>query len=293
LKEYVSKFEVAGDLSMLPGEAMADLGLRFARRTNSRGRNYFISNPTVKSVDGWVPLDGTVASAVLMDPMVEDHVGSAAVRHRDGKAEVYLQLGAGASTVLRTFEKEQVSGPAWEYVTGAGQPTDIEGTWHVTFVDGGPVLPRAFETNKLASWTRQEDPEAKRFAGTGKYTIDFDGPAQEADDYVLDLGKVAESARVRLNGQDLGTVWCAPYCVRLGKALKTSNHLEVEVTNLAANRIADLDRRGVQWKAFHEINFVNKAYKPFDASGWEPRDSGLIGPVKLVPLKAIQPGEEK
>jgi len=63
------------------------------------------------------------------------------------------------------------------------------------------------------------------------------------------------------------------------------NTLEVEVTNLAANRIADLDRRKVDWKRFHEINFVNINYKPFDASGWPTFDSGLLGPVRLIPGK--------
>jgi hypothetical protein len=71
------------------------------------------------------------------------------------------------------------------------------------------------------------------------------------------------------------------------------NVLEIEVTNVAANRIADLDRRHVSWKAFHEINFVNKNYKPFDASNWPVRDSGLLGPVKLVPKKSIDPSTIK
>jgi hypothetical protein len=110
---------------------------------------------------------------------------------------------------------------------------------------------------------------------------------------LLDLGKVAESARVKVNGKDVGTVWCAPYCLRVGQYLKEGeNKLEVEVTNLAANRIADLDRRGVEWKAFHEINFVNKNYKPFNAAKWPLRDSGLLGPVRLVPLKQFDPGSE-
>jgi len=44
-----------------------------------------------------------------------------------------------------------------------------------------------------------------------------------------------------------------------------------------------MDRRKEPWRKFF---FVNIAYKPFDASGWEPLDSGLLGPVRLVPLKA-------
>ncbi len=65
--------------------------------------------------------------------------------------------------------------------------------------------------------------------------------------------------------------------------------LEVEVTNLAANRIRDLDQRGVKWKIMREINFVNINYQPFDASKWELAPSGLLGPVALVPLATVKP----
>ena len=64
------------------------------------------------------------------------------------------------------------------------------------------------------------------------------------------------------------------------------NVLEVEVTNVSANRIRDLDRRGVKWKNFYDINIVNLDYKPFDASNWPLTDSGLLGPVTLTPVTA-------
>jgi hypothetical protein len=58
----------------------------------------------------------------------------------------------------------------------------------------------------------------------------------------------------------------------------------VEVTNVAANRIRDLDRRGVRWRIFKDINFVNIDYRPFDASEWPIRGAGLLGPVTITPL---------
>jgi hypothetical protein len=67
------------------------------------------------------------------------------------------------------------------------------------------------------------------------------------------------------------------------------NLLEVEVTNVAANRIRDLDQRRVNWKSFYEINFVNRNYRPFDASDWPLRDSGLLGPVVLSPMDVVPP----
>jgi hypothetical protein len=67
------------------------------------------------------------------------------------------------------------------------------------------------------------------------------------------------------------------------------NILEVEVTNFSANRIRDLDRRGVKWKTFYDINFVNLEYKPFDASGWPLYESGLLGPVTLTRVDRFEP----
>jgi hypothetical protein len=67
--------------------------------------------------------------------------------------------------------------------------------------------------------------------------------------------------------------------------------LEVEVTNLMANRIADLDRRGVQWKKFYNVNFPARLQANrgpdglFSAAKWSPLPSGLTGPVTLTPLK--------
>ena len=61
------------------------------------------------------------------------------------------------------------------------------------------------------------------------------------------------------------------------------------MTNLAANRVRDLDRRGVPWKTFHDANVVNIDYKPLDASAWPLRDSGLLGPVTLQRLRGSSP----
>ena len=58
--------------------------------------------------------------------------------------------------------------------------------------------------------------------------------------------------------------------------------MELEVANLPANRIRYLDEEGVNWQKFYDINFVNINYKKFDASHWEPVESGLIGDVSIV-----------
>ena len=100
---------------------------------------------------------------------------------------------------------------------------------------------------------------------------------------------MSQRARVRVNGKDYGTLLTPPFRVVVDNLKPTGNVLEVEVTSVAANRIRDLDQRKVEWKKFHEINFVNIFYKSFDASGWPLQPSGLLGPVQLVPLEFFQP----
>ncbi len=46
-----------------------------------------------------------------------------------------------------------------------------------------------------------------------------------------------------------------------------------------------MDIRNLPWMSFHEINFVNLAYEPYDASDWEPMVSGLLGPVRILGAK--------
>ena len=107
------------------------------------------------------------------------------------------------------------------------------------------------------------------------------------NNWQLDLGEVRESARVRINGNELGTLWSNPFSVQFDKYLKKGkNVLEVEVTNLSANRLRDMDQRSVNWQKYF---FVNVFYKNFNASLWPLMDSGLLGPVQLHPMRVVNP----
>ena len=76
-----------------------------------------------------------------------------------------------------------------------------------------------------------------------------------------------------------------PYQLPISGLRPTGNKLLIKVTNLAANRIRDMDIRNDPWRIFYDINFVNIDYKQFDASGWPVTDSGLLGPVSINMLK--------
>jgi len=268
-------------------EPVADhTGMYFTRRSFDGGWYYFIANRKGQAMDSWVTLGRPAKSVVILDPMTGES-GRAVVLQSNGKAKVLLQLEPGASIILRAFADKSAIGPEWEYSPTNGAPTEITGDWNVTFTQGGPILPASFQTSKLGSWSDEIDTNAQSFAGTAVYSIDFDAPTTAVNGrYFLDLGQVCQSARVRLNGKDYGTLLIPPFRVAVDNLKPTGNRLEVEVTNVSANRIRDLDRRHVNWKIFGDIDIVNVDYKPFDASDWPITDSGLLGPVTLAPWPA-------
>jgi hypothetical protein len=268
-------------------EPMVDHGLQFARRVDTLGRAYFVSNPGERDIDGWVPLNSRAETVMAFDPM-NGRRGRVAARASETTREVYLQVPAGGSLILADSP-----GPVQDALTAyraAGAPIAVAGPWTVNFVKGGPRLPSRHDVDRLVSWTTFGD-AAAAFSGTATYTTTFARPGSAVQMWQLDLGRVAESARVRLNGRDLGTFIGPPYRMVIeASQFRATNTLEVSVTNLSANRIRDLDVRGVNWKKFYNVNFPARlpenrgADGLFTAARWEPLESGLLGPVTVAPV---------
>jgi len=290
----VGDIEPALESAGIPREPMFEHpGLMCVRRGFEGGHYYFVANRSEQTaVKDWVALTFPGRSVEIMDPL-SGRSGMAALRRNDSGSQVYLQLQPGASVLLRCSEAPDLQEPAWTYWEPCGNPIPLAGAWQGSFLQGGPEFPAPFQTRELASWTELADTNAQRFAGTAVYRLTFDAPKPGAGHWRLELGKVCQSARVRLNGTDLGTLIIPPFSAVVGPLKPNDNLLEVEVTNSAANRIRDLDRRGVKWKAFYDINVVGLDYKPFDASRWPLRDSGLMGPVTLTPIIASRPEENR
>ncbi len=266
-------------------ETMVDHGLSFIRRSHRQGCYYFTANLGPRKVEEWIELGTTVRSAIIFDTMHKKRGLAPLDSSGDGRTRIYLELDPGRSLVVKTFtNKEPVVRP-WKYCGPAVESISIEGPWHVEFIAGGPELPESYNTSSLESWTRRQGSDYKYFSGTARYSTDFHVPADAmVRDWCLKLGEVHESARVFINGEEAGVVFSPPYKLRAGKYLHPGiNHLAIEVTNLSANRIIYLDRHLKKWKKFRDINFVNVNYLPFYAGLWEPFESGLIGPLLLVP----------
>ncbi len=272
-------------------EPMVDQGLQFARRVDASGRLYFVSNPGEHAFDGWVPLDVQAAAVTAFDPMTGRH-GRLAVRDNGSLRDVRVQIPAGGSVVLASSPTPART--VFDVYTDAGEPVPVVGPWALRFLSGGPRLPQAQRIDRLLSWTTLGN-DAEVFSGTAAYTTTLTAPPASARQWALDLGRVAESARVRLNGQELATLIAPPYRIVVDASqLRPTNTLEVLVTNLSANRVRDLDLRGVPWKTFYNVNFPARFPENrgpdglFSAAHWDPLESGLLGPVTLTPLAADQ-----
>lgn len=270
---------------------MAEDHLLLRRRNEAGGRNYFLSRPATGRFDGWVELATEAAAVELFDPMTGAR-GMAAVEHGAGTTRVRVQLPSGGSLLLKTFPEapEQAVGP-WYCYEAAGDPIALDRGWSIRFTDAEPAIEGCFETDTLTRWDALPDERARETAGTARYAVRFTvaDPAA-ADDWLLSLGDVRESARVRLNGEEAATLWAVPFETRIGDRLRPGeNLLEVDVTNLPANRIAAMERRGEQWRIFKDTN-INSVIlpKPFSFGDWPTAACGLNSDVRIVPLRRTE-----
>jgi len=274
-------------------EPMTDNDFNFIRRETPGGFTYFINYLGEKAFEGWIPLQVKASSAAIFNPMTGNY-GIAKSRVTNiGNIEVYASLNPGESLIIITTG-EKYTGQKFEYYDQVSSPVKINSKWKVDFTEGGPVLPASKEIASLVSWTEFGGDDVRNFSGTAKYTVTFDKPSGKADAWTLDLGKVCESAAVTLNGKELGILLGPEFQITIDKKLlESKNTLEIKISNLMANRIAFMDKNNIPWKRFYNVNMAarlkqNSKNGIFDASAWEPRESGLLGPVTLIPLKKVK-----
>lgn len=277
--DYKTTLEAVG---IQPEEMITKFDLHAIRRSNTEGYHYFISALKANDTNDWVTLSMGAKSVLIFDPMT-GAIGKARTRELNGKLQVYLQLKSGESVILKTFSNENIKVKEWKYLNDKVESIAISNSWKLYFAKSEPQVKDTFVLSSLKSWTELPNETLKINSGTGVYSTTFQlNQVLKDAEYVLSLGDVRESAHVYVNEQDAGIVWAAPFECRIGKLLKDGeNTLRIEVTNLPANRIADYDKRNVEWRIFNEINFVDRSYKKTGYGHWQPMESGLCSPVKI------------
>lgn len=289
LKKYTTlaeDYQSALEATDARPESMRSLqGLSCIRRSNPTGYHYFISNLQGRYVDSYVELGVRVGTAIFYNPMTGDITRA----KTDEQGRVRIQLRSGESILLRTFNTEDpslASVPTHKYYNTLDyRATTLHG-WTLSFKHAAPApITQTWTMDTPKSWTELGDSLCNTTMATGVYKTTFRlGKLQPGAAFILDLGDVRETARIILNGKDCGTLFSTPYRIDITPyAHEGENTLEVEVCNLPANRISELDRQGVQWRKFKEINVVDLNYKKDTYDQWTPVHSGLCSEVKLIP----------
>ena len=258
-------------------------GLKAIRRKNPTGYHYFIANLTPNDVYEDIIPGVEFEDAMWFDPLT----GQRYAAYIDGR-EIDVQLRSGQSMILQTFNQKLPVAealPVYCDTTAVEMDVELNGPWKLSFIEEAPKVSQTFILDNLQTWETLSD-ETRVTMGTGVYETTVKLKKKDLKDataWKIDLGDVRESARVYINGQYLGCAWSVPYVLDCKNTLKKGkNTIRIEVTNLPANRIADLDRKGVKWRKMEEINVVDINYKKTLYDTWEPMPSGLNSKVKLI-----------
>jgi hypothetical protein len=239
----------------------------------------------------WMPPYGSTI-VVFRKP-----AGSHVVRlERDGK-EIFPTLPGGLEPFTLDISKGSIllrSEQAGRYVAvddagrrysatlTAPSVLPLEKAWSLTFPAGWGA-PSRIQLEKLASWSESQEEGIRHFSGTATYSNALEVPSQfpEHAHVHIELGEVRETARISLNGKEVGVLWKTPFSLDITSAiLPGTNTLSVQVTNLWPNRLIG-DQSLPENKRFTHTNIT----KFTSASTLLP--SGLLGPVRLTITGAV------
>jgi hypothetical protein len=197
-------------------------------------------------------------------------------REVDGRTDVPLALESNESAFV-IFRQQGEAAKKMPAASGlvSDLPVKLElpGPWKVRFT-AGRGAPAQADFPGLISWSQHKDPGIRHFSGAAFYDQQFVmPPIAPGERIILDLGKVAVLASVKLNGRDFGVVWKEPFAIDVTEGLRPGrNELEIRVVNTWVNRlIADAalpEEQRVTWATW-------SPFKPGDPLV----PSGLLGPV--------------
>ena len=243
------------------------------RRTDSEDI-YFVANhkPKAVSINAIFRVQGRVPQS--WNPETGEIDSLPHVEQVKDRVQVPLQLEQYSSRLIVFRRDPEQRQPAPVLVESMPIWKPLSGGWDVSF-EPGLGAPTQIHLSQLISWPESSDPGVRDYSGTATYVQRFHVDDIPAGPIFLDLGVVDVVASASVNGQELGSLWKAPYAVDVTKALRRGdNLLQVKVANLCINRlIADSglpESKRISWTLY-------KPFKPTDPL----LPSGLIGPVVL------------
>ncbi|MBN1126464.1 MAG: hypothetical protein JXA82_15775 [Sedimentisphaerales bacterium] len=286
--DYDSTVRLLAEIGVIP-DFETDGPIRYTHRRTEEWDLYFVANREAKAVEAVCAFRITGRPPQLWDPLTGEIHSLAKYTEQKGFTTIPIRFEPHQSFFIMFSKQSCVASskpPVKTSFTKLHEISRIEGPWDVSF-DPSLGGPKQVKFTTLEDWTHSPENKIKYYSGIATYRTTFDLPERfrlVVRPILLDLGKVHNMARVRLNGHDLGMVWCSPWRIDITDAVQQEkNRLEIDVANLWINRLIG-DKilpagQQVAWTTFNPYQ-QNSPLTP----------SGLIGPVTLQTMKAY-PGD--
>jgi len=268
--------------------------VRYGHRTTKQQEIYFVSNKSGEPIQADCTFRVVKSKPELWNPVTGQRRALPQYKIQNGLTTIPLQFAPYESYFIIFPRKKSANLPIIGASVNFPATTlvaTLEGVWDVSFDPkwGGPEKV-TFTT--LDDWTSREESGIKYYSGIAAYKKNFDLSHKSGKQVYVDLGTVHDMARVKLNGRDLGVVWCAPWRLNITDAVKANgNMLEIEVANRWPNRLLgdqqapDRDVRTVQWESGFLEGKEYKTGRYTFTTGRGPGKllpSGLLGPVRIL-----------
>lgn len=265
----------------VPPDFESGEAIRFIHRRTNEADIYLVANALPKTIETTCTFRKSDARPELWDPLSGTRRQLPQCEQRNGRTDVPLRFEAHQSffVVFPKQASEDTSTPRNDRnFPPLSQIAKIRGPWDVSF-DTNLGGPDHVQFPALQDWTQRSEPGIKYYSGIATYQNTFNIPdkaRRPGQPLFLHLGLVHNMARVRVNGHDLGVVWCAPWQVEITDAVKPiGNHLKIDIANLWPNRlIGDQNQppeKRVTWTTWNPY----RADSPL-------LPSGLLGPVYFM-----------
>ncbi|MBQ4199197.1 MAG: DUF4886 domain-containing protein [Kiritimatiellae bacterium] len=266
LDEALAMRGSAADVAHAP-----ELKLAYAHRTMPEVEIYFISNQQGTAIPS-AEVSFRVAGRVpeLWNAATGERRAAEKWNEKGGRTAVNLAFAKHESMFV-VFPKKGTCGRE----DNPASAMEIVGPWIAEFQNDslhrGPAAPVVFE--RLDDLSKSSDPAVKFYSGRVNYHAKF-RCAKAGGRVTLDLGDVAVTAKVKVNGVDAGGVCFAPYRLDVTKFAKEGeNDIEVEVCNTWVNRLVGDSGKPDRptWTSIRCCDARHPLAK-----------SGLLGPVRIV-----------
>ena len=273
LSEAVQQAGLVPDVAMRRGDVKADK-LYFVHRRTSVADMYFLDNHTdsgwvdtltfrtpFRQAELWNPVEGRCYALPLLS--ADSHTATLPLRM--APRESYFVVLADSSRTLppvtwqATQREEPVAGPWQVYFD-----PEKGGAGEVTF-------------DELVDWSTHADSRIRYYSGTAVYRGRLMVQRRDATEKVfLRFSSLGAVARVIVNGQEAGIVWCSPWETDLTPFVREGdNEIEIEVANSLMNRM-------IGDAALPAEERLTYAYPEIVTPADTLVASGIIGPVSLL-----------